>query len=156
MQAVLLGADDIVHVFVNLTGDNDNNHYFLGMELDSETVTGFVASQFRLFFGALIIGLFLSRFLAHIFVRKIARPIEELSETVAKVAQGDLSHEVKLDRKDEIGQLAGAFKNRSALSASAVEPAIMAEPVSREGSRLTTSEATAGSTMGSAPLARVD
>ena len=106
MQAVLLGADEIVHLFVNLTGDNDNNHYFLGMELDSETFTGFIGSQFRLFFMALIIGLFLSRFLAHIFVRKIARPIEELSRTVAKVAKGDLSHELQLDRKDEIGQLA--------------------------------------------------
>jgi len=106
MQAELLGADGIVHLYVNLTGDNDSNHYFLGMELDSETFTGFIASQFRLFFTALIIGLFLSRFLAHIFVRKIARPIEELSQAVAKVAHGDLSHEVQLDRKDEIGQLA--------------------------------------------------
>jgi serine phosphatase RsbU (regulator of sigma subunit) len=106
MQAVLLGEDDMVHLFVNLTGNNDSNHYFLGMELDSETFTGFIASQFRLFLVALIMGLFLSRFLAHIFVRKIARPIEELSQTVSKVAQGDLSHEVQFDRKDEIGQLA--------------------------------------------------
>jgi len=106
MQAVLLRADDMVHLFVNLTGENDTNFYFLGMELDGETFTGFIASQFRVFFVALIMGLFLSRFLAHIFVRKIARPIEELSETVSKVAQGDLSHEVRLDRNDEIGQLA--------------------------------------------------
>jgi len=41
-----------------------------------------------------------------IFVRKIARPIEKLSETVSKVAKGDLSHEVPLTTKDEIGQLA--------------------------------------------------
>ena len=106
MEAVLLRAEETVHLFVNLTGDNDTNHYILGLELDSETFTGFIASQFKLFIIALIMGLFLSRFLAHIFVRKIARPIEELSETVSKVAKGDLSQEVQLDRKDEIGQLA--------------------------------------------------
>jgi len=106
MQAVLLGAEGIVTLYVTLTGDNDVNRYFLGMELDSETVTGFIGSQFKLFLSFLIIGLILSRFLAHIFVRRIARPIEELSRTVSKVAKGDLSHEVQLRRKDEIGQLA--------------------------------------------------
>lgn len=106
MQTVLLRADGIVTLFVNLTGESDANHYILGMELNSDSFTEFMASQFRVFFAALIMGILLSRFLAHIFVRKIARPIEELSETVSKVARGDLSHEVKLDRNDEIGQLA--------------------------------------------------
>ncbi len=106
MQTTLLGAEGIVTLFVNLTEENDVNQYFLGLELDSETLAGFFGRQFKLFLGFLIIGMILSRFLAHIFVRKIARPIEKLSETVAKVAKGDLSHEVQLDRKDEIGQLA--------------------------------------------------
>ncbi len=106
MQTTLLGAEGIVTLFVNLTGENDINQYFLGLELDSETVAGFFGRQFKMFLGFLIVGMILSRFLAHIFVRKIARPIEKLSETVSQVAKGDLSHEVQLDRKDEIGQLA--------------------------------------------------
>ena len=106
MQANLLKTDGRVTMFVNLTGEKDVNRYFIGIELDSETFTGFIRSQFKLFFLFLFIGMLVSRLLAHIFVRKIARPIEKLSETVSKVAQGDLSQEVPPTTKDEIGQLA--------------------------------------------------
>lgn len=106
MQANLLKSDGVVTMFVNLTGEKDVNRYFIGIELDSETFTGFIRSQFKLFFLFLFICMIVSRLLAHIFVRKIARPIEKLSETVSKVAQGDLSQEVPLTTKDEIGQLA--------------------------------------------------
>ena len=106
MQANLLKTDGMVTMFVNLTGKKDVNRYFLGIELDSETFTGFIRRQFKLFFLFLFIGMLVSRLLAHIFVRKIARPIEKLSETVSKIAQGDLSQEVPPTTKDEIGQLA--------------------------------------------------
>lgn len=106
MQATLLKADGTVTMFVNLTGEKDVSRYFVGIGLDSETFTGFIRSQIKLFLFFLLIGMIVSRLLAHIFVRKIARPIEKLSETVSKVAQGDLSHEVSLTSKDEIGQLA--------------------------------------------------
>ena len=106
MQANLLKTDGVVTMFVNLTGEKDVNRYFIGIELDSETFSGFIRSRFKLFFLFLFIGMIVSRLLAHIFVRKIARPIEKLSETVSKVAQGDLSQKVPLTTKDEIGQLA--------------------------------------------------
>lgn len=106
MQADLLKTDGAVTMFVNLTGEKDVSRYFIGIELDSETFTGFIRSQFKLFFLFLFIGMIVSRLLAHVFVRKIAHPIEKLSETVSKVAQGDLSQEVPLTSKDEIGQLA--------------------------------------------------
>ena len=106
MQANLFKVDGTVTMFVNLTGEKDVSRYFVGIELDSETFTGFIRSQFKLFLLFFFIGMVVSRLLAHIFVRKIARPIETLSETVSKVAKGDLSHEVPLTTKDEIGQLA--------------------------------------------------
>lgn len=106
MQANLLKADGTVTMFVNLTGEKDVSRYFIGIELDGETFTGFIRSQFKLFLLFFFIGMIVSRLLAHIFVRKIARPIEKLSETVSKVAKGDLSQEVPLTTKDEIGQLA--------------------------------------------------
>jgi serine phosphatase RsbU (regulator of sigma subunit) len=105
MQAHLLKADGAVTMYVNLTGDHDVNHYFVGIDLDGETFTGFIRSQFRLFLLFLFLGMVVSRLLAHIFVRKIARPIEKLSQTVSQVARGDLSHEVSVTTKDEIGQL---------------------------------------------------
>jgi serine phosphatase RsbU (regulator of sigma subunit) len=106
LEANLFKTDGTVTMFVNLTGQKDTGRYFLGIGLDSETFTGFIRSQFKLFLLFLFMGMVVSRLLAHIFVRKIARPIEELSETVSKIAQGDLSHEVSLTSKDEIGQLA--------------------------------------------------
>jgi len=106
MQANLLKADGRVTMFVNLTGEKDANRYFLGIELDGETFTGFIRHQFKMFLLFFFISMIVSRLLAYVFVRKIARPIEKLSETVSKVAQGDLSHEVSLTTKDEIGQLA--------------------------------------------------
>jgi len=106
LQANILEADGTVTMFVNLTQANDLNRYFLGIELDSEMFFGFLRSQLRLFFLFLLIGMVVTRLLAHIFVRKIVRPIEALSDTVSKVAQGDLSQEVPLTTRDEIGQLA--------------------------------------------------
>lgn len=106
MQTHLLKTGSAVTMFVNVTGSQDKNRYYLGIELDSETFTGFIRRQMKLFVIFLIVGMLISRLLAHIFVRRIARPIETLSETVSKVAQGDLTHEVSVTSKDEIGQLA--------------------------------------------------
>jgi serine phosphatase RsbU (regulator of sigma subunit) len=106
MQAYLLKVDGAVTMFVNLTGDNDDNRYFVGIELDDETFTGFIRSQFKLFLLFFVMGMVVSRLLAHIFVRKIARPIEKLSDIVSKVARGDLSQEASVTTGDEIGQLA--------------------------------------------------
>lgn len=44
-----------------------------------------------------------------IAARSIARPINGLAEVARKVAAGDLSEQVQLDRQDEIGLLASAF-----------------------------------------------
>lgn len=106
MQANLLKADGTVTMFVNLTGETDVSRYFIGIGLDSETFTGLIRSQFKLFLLFFFIGMLVSRLLAHIFVRKIAQPIEKLSEAVAKVAKGDLSHELPPTTNDEIGRLA--------------------------------------------------
>jgi sigma-B regulation protein RsbU (phosphoserine phosphatase) len=57
----------------------------------------------------LIIALIFSRFLGYYFARKIARPIEELSEFTADVARGDLSKYAPVTSQDEIGELAKNF-----------------------------------------------
>jgi serine phosphatase RsbU (regulator of sigma subunit) len=106
MQANLIKTDGKVTLFVNLTGEKDVNNYFLGIELDGETFSGFIRHRFLLFLQFLLICMVVSRLLAHIFVRKIARPIEKLSEIVSKIAKGDLTHNVPVTTRDEIGQLA--------------------------------------------------
>ncbi len=106
MQVKLVKAGGTVTMFVNLTGENDASRYFIGIELDGEKFTGLIRNQFKLFLLFFFIAMIVSRLLAHIFVRKIARPIEKLSQTVSNVAKGDLTHEVTVTTKDEIGQLA--------------------------------------------------
>nr|WP_145101835.1 methyl-accepting chemotaxis protein [Sporomusa sp. KB1] len=54
---------------------------------------------------ATILGIIIG-FLA---ARSISRPVNELVVVAKKVADGDLTEQVKVDRQDEIGQLASAF-----------------------------------------------
>ncbi|RPI10907.1 MAG: GAF domain-containing protein, partial [Zetaproteobacteria bacterium] len=50
---------------------------------------------------------------AHVQTRRLTRPIRALAAGSAAVARGNLGHRIRLDRQDEIGDLAGAF-NRMA------------------------------------------
>ena len=109
MSTRLFSEDGVTAIFVNLTGDSDVNQYFLRIELDSEDVAAFIYRQFQHYIFFLLIIILVSRMLAHIFVRKIAKPIENLSKSVTKVAKGDLSKMVPVTTQDEIGQLAMNF-----------------------------------------------
>jgi methyl-accepting chemotaxis protein len=44
------------------------------------------------------------------FTRSITRPIERLAAISREIAKGDISHQVDVTRKDEIGILAGSFQ----------------------------------------------
>ena len=58
-----------------------------------------------------LIALVLLRFLGYYFARKIAGPIETLSEISTDVAKGDLSKSVPVTTHDEIGELAKNFNH---------------------------------------------
>jgi serine phosphatase RsbU (regulator of sigma subunit) len=96
-------------LFVNVTGKNDLNTYFLKIGIDSESFTGMMKSEAKWIILIFIIALVLSRFLGYYFARKIARPIENLSEISANVAKGDLAHLAPVTSGDEIGELASNF-----------------------------------------------
>jgi methyl-accepting chemotaxis protein len=55
--------------------------------------------------SAAILGILIGFFAA----RSIARPVNQLAAVAQKVAGGDLTEQIKVDRQDEIGQLATAF-----------------------------------------------
>jgi methyl-accepting chemotaxis protein len=63
-----------------------------------------IVATFAAIFAA-ILGIIIG-FLA---ARSISRPVNELVVVAKKVADGDLSKQVKVDRQDEIGELAAAF-----------------------------------------------
>ncbi len=96
-------------LFVNITGKNDLNTYFLKIGIDSESFAGMMKREAKWIVFIFIITLALSRFLGYYFARKIARPIENLSEISAEVARGNLTHLAPVTSIDEIGELSTNF-----------------------------------------------
>jgi signal transduction histidine kinase len=65
-----------------------------------------------LFYGALI-GAVVALFLGIFLSRTITHPIRELTEATHAMSQGDLSQQVPVRTKDELGELATAFNKMS-------------------------------------------
>jgi serine phosphatase RsbU (regulator of sigma subunit) len=106
---LLARSDDEHALFVNVTGENDLNTYFLKIGIDSESFAGMMKREAKWIVLVFIITLVLSRFLGYYFARKIARPIENLSEISADVARGNLTHFAPVTSGDEIGELSTNF-----------------------------------------------
>jgi HAMP domain-containing protein len=106
---LLARSDDEHALFVNVTGENDLNTYFLKIGIDSESFAGMMKREAKWIILIFIIALVLSRFLGYYFARKISRPIENLSEISAEVAKGDLNQLAPVTSGDEIGELSTNF-----------------------------------------------
>ncbi|NOZ72264.1 MAG: GAF domain-containing protein [Chloroflexi bacterium] len=62
-----------------------------------------------LLIGSTLIAFLLGVFFVWLFPHYITRPLVDLREGAAKIGSGDLTYRLKLDRKDEIGELAHEF-----------------------------------------------
>jgi serine phosphatase RsbU (regulator of sigma subunit) len=96
-------------MFVNITGENDVNNYFLKIGVDSQGISGVMHKQMKHFVVFLLVALIILRFLGYYFARKIAGPIENLSAISTEVAKGDLSKSAPVTTHDEIGELSKNF-----------------------------------------------
>lgn len=105
----LIESENIPSMYVGLTKKTDVHRYFLKIELGSEGLGAFFRRQLVHFIIFFLVALLASRLLGYYFARRIARPIEELSDAAAKVAKGDLSRLVPVKTEDEVGALAGNF-----------------------------------------------
>jgi serine phosphatase RsbU (regulator of sigma subunit) len=110
-DASIFSAAGPLSLFVNITGEKDANNYLLKIGVASEGITGFMKNQIKHFIVFFVVALILLRFLGYYFARKIAGPIENLSEISAKVAKGDLSKLVPVITNDEIGELSKNFNH---------------------------------------------
>ena len=110
-RAKIMSADGSRSMFVNITGPKDTHDYFLKIGVDSEGMTGFMHKQVKLLIIFFLIALFLLRFIGYFFARRIAGPIETLSEISSDVAKGDLSKLAPVSTHDEIGELAKNFNH---------------------------------------------
>ncbi len=108
-SSLTMRSDDEHALFVNITRENDLNSYFLKIGIDSEGFAAVMKKEALWLILMFCIAMILSRFLGYYFARKIARPIENLSQISADVAKGDLTHLAPVTSGDEIGELASNF-----------------------------------------------
>lgn len=81
----------------------------VGVSLAAVERAASAAIRKALAIGALALGLGLLG--AAAVARRLTRPVRRLAEDAAKIAAGDLGHRARVNRKDEIGQLADAFND---------------------------------------------
>ena len=65
----------------------------------------------NLMIGGTVVIIILGIFISYIIIRAIAIPIDRITVIAQEISNGDLDHEMKIIQKDEIGQLADAFRN---------------------------------------------
>lgn len=59
--------------------------------------------------GMILAGLLLAFVVSYFLVRNVVEPIHQLSEATQRLAAGDLTHRVAIQRSDEVGNLASCF-----------------------------------------------
>jgi len=63
--------------------------------------------------GFVVLGLLLGSVASVLLARRIARPIQALTQGVAAVGRGDFGHRIEVTSQDELGQLSTAFNEMS-------------------------------------------
>ena len=110
-------TDGIEEVFYN-----DESYYFIYTPIDILHATLISAIPFseidkplkslgNSFFVILFVSLGLLILFIPIMTKSIIEPINNLAKISSKIANGDISQKLSLDRKDEIGILAASFQN---------------------------------------------
>ena len=70
------------------------------------TMSNAITLTIILIVAAVVIGIIVTIFIT----RKITIPIAELRDSTAEISRGDLTREVEINQKDELGQLADSFR----------------------------------------------
>jgi len=83
----------------------------LFVEQDQSEALGVILTTLGINLVAALTGLALAVVLSLAIMRGITRPLENLAETATSIAAGDLERHARIDRQDEIGQLARAFNS---------------------------------------------
>ncbi|WP_212637578.1 methyl-accepting chemotaxis protein [Desulfocicer vacuolatum] len=82
----------------------------------------------NLMLGGTIAIIVLGVFISFAIIRAITVPIDRITVIAKEISSGDLGHEVEIVQKDEIGQLADAFRN---MKESMQEQAVVAQKISQ-------------------------
>ena len=98
-----------IFMFVNITSPADRGEYFYKVVIDRQGVTCLLEHGMFNFIAISLAALFLFRIIGYFFARRLAAPIETLSNAAAKVADGDLSPQVPPMGRTEVGDLGRNF-----------------------------------------------
>ena len=98
-----------VAMFVNISSPADKGEYFYKAVIDREGVTCLLGNRVVNFIAISLGALLLFRGIGYFFARRIAAPIEILSDAAVKVAEGDLSTQVPSMGRTEMGDLGRNF-----------------------------------------------
>ena len=98
-----------IAMFVDITSPVDKGQYFYKVVIDRQGVTCLLGNRVLNFIAISLGILLLFRCIGYFFARRLAAPVEILSEAAAKVAEGDLSPQVPSMGKTEIGDLGRNF-----------------------------------------------
>ena len=96
-------------IFVNITGAADRGEYYFKIDIARQGAAYLMGSRLVSFVGLSLLVLLMVRILGYVFARRLAAPVEILSATAARVAEGDLSVEVPPMGNNEIGILGQNF-----------------------------------------------
>jgi class 3 adenylate cyclase len=96
-------------LFQDISGKEDRNRYYLKVTLNRQGIGGVFKTLGVHISIITIILLFLTRLLGYLFSRKFAKPIELLTRSATKVANGDLTARIPVTTHDEVGILAENF-----------------------------------------------
>ena len=98
-----------VFVLVNITSPMDEGQYFFHMVIARQGFLSILGNRVLPFIVISLAALILFRIMGYFFARRLAAPIEILSDAAAKVAEGDLSPQVPSMGRNEIGTLGRNF-----------------------------------------------
>ncbi len=86
----------------------------------AKELNSYILEIFRIFLLSSIMVLIFTFLAVYTFSKRMTRPLAEMAEDSRRMAKGDFSHMIVVDRDDEIGELALAFNNMK-LSLSSLE-----------------------------------
>ena len=96
-------------MFVDINSPRDKGQYFYKVLIDRRGVTCLFGNRVLNFIGISLGVMIIFRIIGYFFARRLAAPVEILSDAAAKVSEGDLSPQVPYMGKTEIGDLGRNF-----------------------------------------------
>ena len=85
----------------------------LGISMKVQRYTEMIFQAMGNMLGIMVLCILLASLLGYFLSRNLLVPIFQLLTGVKRITSGDLNHEIRLNHKDELGQLAHAFNSMS-------------------------------------------